>query len=483
MLGDPAGTGDTSPPYGWMCLGRYGGTNDTCSVPTARVEPNEIFAGQNELETKVKEAGPLRGKLTVHDPTIDSDNPTHGWDMRTAALGMGIPEENLTIIGSSFHDFFTKEKWKSLREETLVMAFPNTWAADLWSDTPAIVAEQNVLFVGGAINTDTKGYNRRDFWYPDHPQWEGNDQWERAFANFATGKVILAKYVDRPDSTGQVTAYRGNVKCGLAKEFCYSVLRFDWQTGSSSASVRLGALAFYLFQLWDTPQEVVGVLNTCAEDVGEPGIDEEFGRGVVSVVCDTVQGRERSAVANSLNMSNVSPVLSQMTRSGESRQLVPQSLSTKSVTEWFKPFYAVRGHDLETVTGHLGGQFSLWGTDLFVFGGADYSPLGVRSSLLHSVRSPFMEFGSRRTLFSRDGHAASLLGAYGYSEGGGLAAHVAHLGTRYQQQLGAAILALNAGYQVVQGHLGIPGYRQAGATPVPFTKGNPEVRFSFILTR
>ena len=56
LLGDPSGTGDTSSPYQWTCLGRYGGTNDSCSVPTARIEADEVFAGQNALEEKVKTA-------------------------------------------------------------------------------------------------------------------------------------------------------------------------------------------------------------------------------------------------------------------------------------------------------------------------------------------------------------------------------------------------------------------------------------------
>ena len=46
ILGTPSGTGDTTPPYGWMCLGRSGGTNATCSVPTAKIEDDEFFSGK-----------------------------------------------------------------------------------------------------------------------------------------------------------------------------------------------------------------------------------------------------------------------------------------------------------------------------------------------------------------------------------------------------------------------------------------------------
>ena len=155
------------------------------------------------------------------------------------------------------------------------------------------------------------------------------------------------------------------------------------------------------------------MLNVCAEDVGEPGVDEEFGRGIVSVVCDTVQNREVGVVADSMKMYNASPVLTQMTGNYVATRPVPQSLSALPELSpvRFRPFYAIRGHDLRTVTGHLGGQFSVKRTDLFVSGGADYAPLGVRSSLLYAARTPFMELGARRVLFSRSAHTRFLFSA------------------------------------------------------------------------
>lgn len=497
-LGTPSGTGDTTPPYGWMCLGLRGGTNDSCSVPTARIEEDEVFAGQNALEEKVKAAGPLRGLLTIGDFTVDHPNCDPVWChahlMKRYALEMGIPEENLHVTPLvGLHQLFGGDYNPTVPKETLVFSFPVRWAGDVLDVELDILKRHDFLVVTSAGNTEN---NNRDLWEPSHPWWLGR-RWENAMKAFATGKVILAKYAKRGDD-GTIVPLDENVKCGEAKEFCYSILTpvprwcmdgtcHNQDLGTSGASVNLGALTFYLFQLWDTPQEVVGVLNTCAEDVGEPGIDEEFGRGIVSVVCDTVRNRERSAVSSSLNVFNASPVLTQMAGGGESRQLVPQSLAATSrslpVAAWFRPFYAVRGHDLETVTGHLGGQFSLRGTDLFVSGGADYSPLGVRSSLLYSGRTPFMEFGSRRTLFARNGHRIALLGAYGYSSGNDLSAHVGHLGARYEQALGAGLLALHVGYRQVRGHVGIPGYREAGAEPVPFVSGDPEVRLSFSVGR
>ena len=147
----------------------------------------------------------------------------------------------------------------------------------------------------------------------------------------------------------------------------------------------------------------------------------------------------------------------------------------------FKPFYAVRGRDIGTMTGHLGGQFSLKGTDLLVSGGADYTPFGVYSSLLYTARTPFVEFGTKRNLFSHGSHTVFLLGGYGYSDGSGMSAHVGHLGTLYERLFSSGTLSLHAGYQQVRGSIGIPGHREAGAEPVSFVSGNPEVRFSFSL--
>lgn len=487
ILGTPSDTGDTTPPYGWMCLGRFGGTNDTCSVSTARVERDEIFAGQNALEEKVKAAGSLTGKMVVFDPTTDSDSSdfsSHADWMKKRILDMGVPEENLVFTADHFGDFFTKDTWRETLEGTLVVGHPTTWAMEFRRHgSLSYVTQFNILHVAAAGNASTFG--NRDLWYPEHPHWEDRPGgYETALRLFATGKVILAKTATI-DSQGNVVPWEKTVRCGNAKDVCFSVLLpADGEGYTSSASVRLGALAFYLSQLWSTPQEVIGVLNVCAEDVGEPGIDEEFGRGVASVVCDTVRNREVGLVTRSTVVSNASPVLNQMTGLSPIT-LLPQSFVSRPlmVPTQIRFFHAIEGHNLETITGHLGSQFSLQGTDLFVSGGADRTPLGIRSSLLRATRVPFMEFGSKRTLFSYGGHRVSLLGTYGYSNGGSMAAHVGHLGVRYETPFASGVLSLNAGYRQTQGRIGIPGYREAGASPTPFRSDAPEVRLSFVLRR
>ena len=489
LVGNPSGTGETAAPYGWMCLGRYGGMNDTCSVPTARIEKDEIFAGQNALEEKVKAAGPLRGFLTISDYSIVHPNchppDCHAILMRDSVLKMGVPEENVRVT-PDFLDFMDPSYFR----DTLVFNFPSAIARDLaFEELDIIRRRNNFLTVAAAGNTETND-DRRDLWYSNHPWWKTEENkpypyWENAFAAFATGRFILAKYA-KIAFDGTVVPLEGNVKCGLAKDSCYSIISSpeNRRLGTSSASARLSALTFYLFQLWDTPREVVGVLNVCAEDVGDPGVDEEFGRGIVSVVCDTVQNRERRVVSSSMQVSNAaSPVFAEMVGSRDVSGIMPQSLFSGQSPERFRPFYAFRGHTFRTATGHAGGRFSLGETDLFVSGGADYAPLGVRSSLLRVSRSPFAEFGTRRNLFSAGGHAVSLLGSYGYGGRNGLSVHAGHLGVRYERRFGSGALSLHAGYRRVRGTVGIPGHHLANAEPVAFADGNPEVRFSFSLGR
>ena len=396
--------------------------------------------------------------------------------MKRLVLDMGVPEENLRLSSAGWLDhIFTREYSSEVREDTLVFNFPNSWPNDVAVSEIDILKQAQFLVVAALGNTRTSR-GRRDLWYPDHPWWSGTG-WERSMRALATGKLLLAKHVVQ-SSDGSIIADEDNVKCGLAKEYCYSVMApdKDLYTGTSGASSKLSALTFYLFQLWDTPREVVRTLNVCAEDVGEPGIDEEFGRGIVSVVCDRVQNRERSAVSESLSMHNASPVLTQMSGDYHSTSSIPQSLPSAGK---FRPFYVLRGYNLETATGHLGGQISLKGADLFVSGGTSYTPLGMHSSFLPVARTPFMEFGTKRTLFSRGDHKVALLGTYGYSGRHGFSAHVSHLGTRYERHFSNAALAFQVGIQHLRGRVGIPGYQQANASPVSFMEHNPEMRVWF----
>ena len=472
---------DTTSPHRWICVGTNGGASMPCS--------ERAFTGQNDLVARIKAEGPMRGLFTIIDPTFGESDDLHARSMVRIAEEMRIPNQNLHIgkDNGPYDIFGGGEKDANILEETLVYAFPSAKGLYLGDRAESINRYNHHLLVMAAGNTDT--FAGRQLWYPNHRHWQENPGlWERGMSVLADGRVILAKNA-KLDHDGTVIPNEKNVMCGLAKEYCYSIIA-EGNPGTSSASIQLGALAFYLAQLWDTPKEVVGVLNTCAEDVGELGIDEEFGRGIVSVACDTVRNRELTAVANSVETFGDSPMLIHLTAERHSAigaalgSPQPQSMTVKSLPTALsiRPFYAVRGRSLETITGHLGGQFSMGGprrTDFFISGGTDYAPLGVYSSLLRASRTPFMEFGTKQHLFSRNGHAVSILGIYGHGRGNSLSTHTEHVGARYERQFRHASLAFHAGYQRIRGQVGIPGYREAGSSPAPFSKNSPEVRLHF----
>ena len=484
-VGTPAGTGDTSPPYEWRCLGENGGAPAACSLPIARIESDETFAGQNALADRLKTAGPLRGTFAILDFTADlepgDEHADHAPQMRRVAIQMKVPEENLAVVGTSTPSrFLTSDRWRDVSRSTLVGAVPTAWVFSSeasWERHRArlVLPAHDVLFVGAAGNTGTYSDDpdtpnvTRDLWYPDHPLWD-TKSWDVPFGLFGTGRVIIAKYANFVG--GGVSPHMGNVKCGMAADYCYSVIRpregGDGTSGTSSASVRVGAMAFYLFQIWETPEEVIGVLNVCADDVGEPGVDEEYGRGVVSVVCETVQTREIGAVARSLTGSPYSH--------SPAFRLMDQLPEPQSSRPRFVPLFAVHGFSHETLTGHTGGRLALPAADLFVSAGVDFDPLGVRSPLTPIVRSPFAEVAAERRLRG----LVSVFGHAGYATGP-LAVRSGRLGVRLAHPVGAGTLAVRLGYRRVTGDAGIRGYRQAGAGRVPFAADTPEVFVYFAL--
>ena len=120
---------------------------------------------------------------------------------------------------------FISEYDPAVRENTLVFSFPNTaFIGGVSKENLGIIRGNNFLVVAAAGNTETSD-NRRDLWYPDHPTWKsGVVEWENSFVTFATGKVILAKYADRDENNGNIIPNEHNVKCGMAKEYCYSIM-------------------------------------------------------------------------------------------------------------------------------------------------------------------------------------------------------------------------------------------------------------------
>ena len=99
------------------------------------------------------------------------------------------------------------------------------------------------------------------------------------------------------------------VPCGDIAEWCFTVLPESY---TSDASARLAAMAFYLAQLYPTAEEIVKTMNACAIDIGEPGIDREFGRGLANIVCAPVFEKELEAAMRVSSVIAHSPTLERM---------------------------------------------------------------------------------------------------------------------------------------------------------------------------
>ena len=162
------------------------------------------------------------------------------------------------------------------------------------------IARNNILFVISAGNT-ASAEDRRDVWSRQHPFWEFSQggsmrYYANALAVYKTGKVIAATSATETKE-GDIVPLRRVVQCGDIAEWCFTVLP---EAYTSDASARLAAMSFYLAQLYPTAEEIVETLNACAIDIGEPGIDREFGRGLANISCEPVLLKEYEAIRRTL---------------------------------------------------------------------------------------------------------------------------------------------------------------------------------------
>ena len=83
---------------------------------------------------------------------------------------------------------------------------------------------------------------------------------------------------------GSVEPYHKVIKCGDTMAYCFAVPGAGGNF-TSSATAKLSAAVFHLFQLYERAEDVVQALKRCTRDIGEPGIDREFGNGLVDFRC------------------------------------------------------------------------------------------------------------------------------------------------------------------------------------------------------
>ena len=432
----------------------------------------------------IEKQGGYKGILIIGD----YPDTKHGQNMKEVIAGfanitspdISIPEENLMffedfghvvrddnniVVGNKGLWMLTSGEYERLRRNTRVVHIPSLRPFGGINSTPQI-AENNIVFVFATGNTYST-LDRRDYWSTGHPFWEGYKMqyYHNMISAFNTGKVIAATSAwedktgtnDRGTNKGDIVPSEDVVQCGDIAEWCFTVLPESYTSG---ASARLAAMAFYLAQLYPTAEEIVETLNVCAIDIGEPGIDREFGRGLANIVCGPVLEKELEAAMQVSSVTAHSPTLERMLASGKEDCGCMSLFSSVS-------------HGFGTTVGHVG--MSLSG-GITVLAGRGFAPIGVESSLFGGTNL-FTEIGYKRSLFKKRDHRASLVATHSM-QWGDTSASISRIGLQYAKQTDRYIAGVYAGYRHARIAVGLLGYQMANASKVSFTRGAWEMRFN-----
>ena len=259
------------------------------------------FAGMRDLIGRITDGGGHLGKLVLSEMDVgEAFEGSHA--QQTVYVSMkeeGVPAANIHVHGPGItnwrvldgaYGLLTHPDNAALRAETLVVnrsvlpAFGRSGVEHI----PA----HNIIFVAATANldpdiaacgpTDTR---IRDLWRSDHPYWScGNDrryQYTDTMAAVRTGKVLMATAAVRRQD-GTVVPNTGVMMCGDTREQCFAV---EQSQVTSASAAKLSAAVFHLFQTYEDADDVVHALKSCATDIGEPGVDREFGQGLVDFRC------------------------------------------------------------------------------------------------------------------------------------------------------------------------------------------------------
>ncbi len=261
------------------------------------------FPGLLGLLERITEAGGHKKKLVIWELSAGKAlSGSHAERMLGYMREEGVPSATIVVPGPELTDFrdggdaglkgFLRPVHRALRAETLVVnrsvipGFGEGDDARLRSLNLVVpVGAGNVQFTNGSPTPCIKGPQHRDIWRLDTDiscGWTGESTsyYEMRDA-LNTGKGLMATAAIRRQS-GTIVPNLRVYKCGDFMEHCFTVLDIGHTSG---ATAKLSAMVFHLFQLYESAAEVVRVLKHCAQDIGAPGIDREFGQGLVDLRC------------------------------------------------------------------------------------------------------------------------------------------------------------------------------------------------------
>ena len=258
------------------------------------------FAGMRDLIGRITDGGEHRGKLVLSELRVgEAFEGNHA--QQTVYVSMkdqGVPTANIHVHGPGILDrrvlslsgFLIHPDNAALRTETLVVNRSTLPAFDTL--TAPHITTHNIIFVASAGNLSPKRRacaptdpRIRDLWRPDHPYWscDADRRWQytTTMAAVRTGKVLMATAAVRSQD-GTIVPDTGVAMCGDTMEQCFAV---EQSVVTSASAAQLSAAVFHLFQTYEDAEDVVRALKSCAMDIGEPGVDREFGHGLVDFRC------------------------------------------------------------------------------------------------------------------------------------------------------------------------------------------------------
>ena len=409
------------------------------------------FDGQDKLAKTVRDTvGGFHGRIAVWE-TIDD----HAHRMHDIIAASGIPEGNIDMV-SAYNplSILSLSKFRVVNSSTTWTCNPHPLEIQLIRMMPS------TLFVTAAGNIPQYGVTDRDVYKPENPMYTDKNpvqpwSYQNTMRLLNTGKVIIATIVTVDKG---FYPFDNAAKCGNAKEYCFTVPLDFWtarEIGTSGATARLSALAFHLAQLYGTPEEIIDVLRKTATDIGEPGVDEEFGWGVPNVNHPIILERSREKVFESLLLvKKDDETLSRM----------------NGAAEGFSSFI--------TKEGGSGIVYSNERSKLLFCTSKTATPFGIQSSFMDTAGT-CTRLAAQQTFLKLKNHHLAAIGTYGYASSDDWLVRNGRVGLHYNANPKTNLnLAFYAGYRQVWGSIGIPGYAEVGNTKTPFKKSLIEVRTS-----
>ena len=473
----------------------------------------ERFPGQKALSVLLRATGGFEGKIFLQDNLSSG----LGHDERMFdTLAQSVPKEHILtfegVEGSIHRTEKIKSGWASVdhaeemkKHGVRVIHVPTLWhhntSHSRREGALQVLKSQDILAVYAAGNFNTiplDVYHPESSYWGNAPPWNENgsrlpEYWviEEFFqegyavmANFAIRKpetleelVQWARYQrDERDLREMYQAAEGEyirhpltARFGALKEYGFSVSlkekSIPWNRGgrfvpgTSDASAHVAAFAFYLYQLWDTAKEVVEVMQQTATDIGEPGVDEEFGWGLINAHHPLIWNRAVQRLEESLEVHLFADVT------------LEQAIT---VAEDNLDVFHHIGEDKR----EIGLTFGTHKTTVACAAGSTASPFGVSSRFLQQ-RNAAAQIGVRYSFTD----TFSITGIYGRSKHEDFDVNKGSIGVDYQKHfLGdTGELSVYAGHRSIWGSLGIPGYDALDIPQTPFTLRIVEARASFAL--